>query len=39
MRQIINPQLSFGEQDISQIALDASSRDDIPRILRGLQYI
>ena len=39
MRQIINPQRSFGEQDISQIALDTSSRDDIPRILRGLQYI
>jgi hypothetical protein len=39
MRQVINPQLSFGEQDISQIALDTRSRDDIPRILRGLQYI
>ena len=39
MRQIINPQLSFGEQDISEIALDTRSRDDIPRILRGLQYI
>lgn len=39
MRHVINPQLSFGEQDISQIALDIRSRDDIPRILRGLQYI
>lgn len=39
MRQIINPQLTFGEQDIAQIALDTSSRDDIPRILRGLQHI
>jgi len=39
MRQVIDPQLSFGEQDISQIALDTRSRDDVPRILRSLQYI
>jgi hypothetical protein len=39
MRQIINPQLQFGEQDISRIEIDPLSRDDIPRILRGLQYI
>ena len=39
MRQVINPQLQFGEQDISAIALDFRSRDDIPRILAGLQYI
>ena len=39
MRQVIDPQLQFGEQDISAIELDAKSRDDIPRILRGLQYI
>jgi hypothetical protein len=39
MRQIIDPQLKFGEQDISRIVLDARSRDDIPRILRALQYI
>ena len=39
MRRIINPQLQFGEQDISAIELDAKSRDDIPQILRGLQYI
>jgi IS5 family transposase len=39
MRQVINPQLQFGEQDISAIALDLRSRDDIPRILAGLQYI
>lgn len=39
MRQIIDPQLKFGEQDISRIKLDARSRDDIPRILRALQYI
>jgi IS5 family transposase len=39
MRQIIDPQLKFGEQDISRIVLDLRSRDDIPRLLRGLQYI
>ena len=39
MRRIIDPQLKFGEQDISRIVLDARSRDDIPRILRALQYI
>ncbi len=39
MRRVINPQLQFGEQDISAIELDLKSRDDIPQILRGLQYI
>ena len=39
MRRVINPQLQFGEQDIAAIELDAKSRDDIPQILRGLQYI
>jgi hypothetical protein len=39
MRQIIDPQRQFGEQDISAIRLDPRSRDDIPQILRGLQYI
>ena len=39
MRQVINPQLQFGEQDISAIEFDFRSRDDIPRILAGLQHI
>jgi IS5 family transposase len=39
MRRVVNPQLQFGEQDISAIELDPKSRDDIPQILRGLQYI
>ena len=39
MRCVIDPQLQFGEQDISAIQLDPKSRDDIPQILRGLQYI
>ena len=39
MRRVIDPQLQFGEQDISAIAFDPKSRDDIPQILRGLQYV
>lgn len=39
MRQLIEPQLQLGEQDIAAIEIDHRSRDDIPRILRGLQYI
>lgn len=39
MRQVINPPLQLGEQDIGAIVLDPKSRDDIPQILRGLQYI
>ena len=39
MREIIPPQLQLGEQDISAIEIDCRSRDDIPRLLCGLQYI
>ena len=39
MRATINLQLEFGEVDISQIKFDPKSRDDVPQILRGLQYI
>lgn len=39
MRQIIKPQLALGVVDIAAIQLDPLSRDDIPRLLRGLQYI
>lgn len=39
MRQVIDPQLKFGEQNIAAIELDPKSRDDIPQILRGLQTI
>jgi hypothetical protein len=31
--------MKFGETDIAAIALDPKSRDDIPQLLRGLQYI
>jgi hypothetical protein len=39
MRNVIDAQLKFGTIDISQIKFDVKSRDDIPQILRGLQYI
>jgi hypothetical protein len=39
MRRVIDPQLQFGEQDLSAIELDPKSRDDIPEILCGLQYL
>jgi IS5 family transposase len=39
MRQLISPQIPLGTIDIAAIELDPRSRDDIPRLLRGLQYI
>jgi hypothetical protein len=39
MREIIKRQLDLGEVDIGAIEISIKSRDDIPRILRGLQYI
>src|SRR5271168_4001822 len=39
MRVVKNPQMQLGEVDISQIKINAKSRDDIPKILRGLQHI
>ena len=39
MRNVINLQMKLGEKDIGAIELDPKSRDDIPQILRGLQYI
>jgi transposase, IS5 family len=39
MREIIDPQLQLGEVDISKIEFDPRSRDDIPKILKGLQYV
>jgi hypothetical protein len=39
MREIIKRQLDLGEVDIGAIEISTKSRDDIPRILRGLQYI
>jgi hypothetical protein len=39
MRVVKNPQMQIGEVDISQIKFDPKSRDDIPKVLKGLQYI
>ena len=39
MRIVKNPQAQFGQVDIAAIEIDARSRDDIPALLRGLQYI
>jgi hypothetical protein len=39
MRVVQNQQMSIGEVDVSKITLDPRSRDDIPKILRGLQHI
>ena len=39
MRVVQNPQMQIGEVDISQIKFDPKSRDDIPKILKGLQHL
>ena len=39
MRVVQNPQMQIGEVDISQIKFDPRSRDDMPKILKGLQHL
>lgn len=39
MRTIKHEQMQFGEVDISQIEFDLQSRDEIPKLLLGLQYM
>ena len=39
MRSATKLQLQLGEIDIAEIRLDPRSRDDIPQLLRGLQYL
>jgi hypothetical protein len=39
MRAVQNAQMQIGEVDVSQIEFDPRSRDDIPKILRGLQHL
>jgi transposase, IS5 family len=39
MRIVKNEQMELGEIAIEDIKIDAKSRDDIPQILRGLQYL
>jgi hypothetical protein len=39
MRVVQNEQMTIGEVDISKINFDRKSRDDIPKILKGLQFM
>ena len=39
MRKTIDPQMQFGQIDISEIEFDLRSRDEIPKLLMGLQHI
>jgi hypothetical protein len=39
MRVVQNEQMTIGEVDISKIAFNIKSRDDIPKILKGLQFV
>jgi len=39
VRTIIHRQLKIGETDIGSINLDSRSRDEIPKLLKGLQHI
>jgi hypothetical protein len=39
MRKVIDPQMKMGSVDISAIEFDLRSRDEIPKLLMGLQYI
>jgi hypothetical protein len=39
MRKVINEQMVIGETGISDIELDLQSRDEIPKVLMGLQHI
>jgi len=39
MRVVQKVQMEIGEVDISKMKFDPRSRDDIPKILRGLQYL
>jgi hypothetical protein len=39
MRKVIDMQMKFGEVDIATINFDPRSRDEIPKLLRGLQEI
>jgi hypothetical protein len=39
MRKIIDMQMKIGEKAIADIKFDLRSRDEIPKLLRGLQAI
>jgi len=39
MRTVLNPQLTLTETDIGAVRISLKSRDDIPKLLLGLQHI
>jgi transposase, IS5 family len=39
MRTVLNPQLTLTEMDIGSVRISLKSRDDIPKLLLGLQHI
>ena len=39
MRKVIDLQMEFWKTDIANIEFDLESRDEIPKLLMGLQYI
>ena len=39
MRKVKEQQMKFGEVDIATIEFDLRSRDEIPKLLMGLQHI
>lgn len=39
MRQVMHEQLSLGELPISDIKINLKSRDDVPKILLGIQHV
>jgi IS5 family transposase len=39
MRKILCEQVQMGEMDIATVPIELDSRDEIPQLLRGLQYI
>ena len=39
MRIVLNSPMTPGEEDIAKVKFDPRSRDDIPQVLAGLQYI
>mgnify|MGYP001597874323 CR=1 FL=1 len=39
MRKVFHDQMSIGEVSIEDIEISIKSRDDVPRILLGLQYL
>jgi transposase, IS5 family len=39
MRKILREQVQMGEMDIATVPIELDSRDEIPQLLRGLQYV